>query len=119
MTNETTTAANCLSRYRTDGEGKRARRLIRDALAKGYACSVNDGEETTVRTERHFQTIVDALATTDHDVVTIHRQDLNNASGWHVAGSFVLIYGNDADGSELIADHTDNFACVELADLER
>lgn len=102
------TGQNCLSRYASKGEAKMARALIRAILAQGYAISVNDGEETTVKRSTIEGVILDAMCTTGFDTIIAHRPDLNNASGWHTAGRFFLVYGNAPDGSELIADHTDN-----------
>jgi len=95
-----------LSQYATAGEGRAARKLIRAALAQGYAVSVNDGEETTVRRSKREREIIDALCTTGEDYVILHLPDSGER-----AGSFYLVYGNDDDGSELIADHTDNATC--------
>lgn len=105
-----------LDRHAQPGEAKMARALVRTALAKGYAVSVNDGEETTVTRSTDRDAILAALASTDADCLTIHRADFNNASGHHVAGSLYLVWGNEPDGSELIADHTDNPAMQWLYD---
>lgn len=113
-----TTTGISLDRYATAGEARRARKLVRDALARGYCVSVNDGEETTVKLSRDFATITEALCTTGEDTLTMHRWiDQGEGMGFAASpvGGFWLIYGNDADGSELIADHTDNAACGELA----
>ena len=101
--------ANSLSQYATAGEARAARKLIRAALAEGWTVSVNDGEETTVRQSDKELAIFDAMCTTGEDIITIHLP-VSGKSG----GSFYLIYGNDDDGSELIADHTDNENCERL-----
>lgn len=67
--------------------------------------SVNDGEVTTVKRSRDRQEILTALCTTGQDVLIVR-----DANG-EFAGEFLLIWGNDPDGSELVADHTDNAFC--------
>ena len=99
---------NCLSQYATAGEARVARKLIRAALARELSISVNDGEETTVRRSRNYREIVDALATTGADYLTMFAP-----TGDRV-GTFTLIYGNDPSGDELIADHTDNTICENM-----
>lgn len=101
--------ANGLFEYATLSEARAARRLIRAALAEGWQISVNDGYETTVVRETREKPIFDALCTTGEDIITIHMP-ISRKSG----GSFWLIYGNDPDGSELIADYTDNENCSRL-----
>lgn len=100
--------SNSLANYATTGEARAARRLIRAALAEGWAISVNDGEETTVTRSTREREILDALCTTGEDCVTIHLQSGKRG------GVFWLIYGNADDGSELIADHSDNENCERL-----
>lgn len=100
---------NCLNRYATTGEARVARKLIRAALAEGWSVSVNDGYETTVTRSTREREILDAMCSTGEDIVTIHLP-VSGKSG----GSFVLIYGNDESGEELIADHTDNENCERL-----
>lgn len=101
--------ANDLTKYATHGEARAARRLVRAALAEGWSISVNDGYETTVTRSTMERAILDALATTGEDIITIHLP-IGGKSG----GTFWLVYGNDPDGSELIADHTDNENCDRL-----
>lgn len=100
--------------YTTAGERNVARRLIRAALNAGYTISVNDGEEWTVKRSTSSKAIKDALATTGEDTLRLHAADPSKTVGWHNAGSFDLIWGNAEDGSELIADYTDNGVCNEL-----
>lgn len=101
--------ANDLTKYATHGEARVARRLVRAALAAGYTISVNDGEEWTVKRSTRERAILDALATTGGDLLRLRLPASAEA-----VGSFWLIYGNDPDGSELIADHTDNENCDRL-----
>jgi hypothetical protein len=102
---------NCLTKYATAGEARVARKLIRAALAEGWSISVNDGYETTVRRSTREREILDAMCSTGEDIITLHLP-----VGGERAGSFVLIYGNDETGEELIADHTDNENCQRLSD---
>lgn len=100
---------NCLNKYTTAGEARVARKLVKAALDAGYLISVNDGEEWTVKRSTNANTILDALATTEADLLRLRLP----VSG-DVVGSFWLIYGNDPSGDELIADHTDNENCERL-----
>lgn len=100
--------------YATAGERKVARRLIKAALAAGYALSVDDGEEITVSRASKLKTIEDALCTTGEDTLQLYAADPSKTVGWHGAGRFYLVWGNADDGSELIADHTDNALCNRL-----
>jgi hypothetical protein len=82
-----------------------ARRLVRDALAKGYSVSVYDGEEWALKRSSKFTEIMGALASTDCDTLRFR-----NAAG-EIVGSVWLIWGNLDD---LISDHTDNAAINDL-----
>jgi hypothetical protein len=94
--------------FATAGERKFARKLINAMLESGYTVSVNDGEEWTVKKSTSTTEIINALCTTGEDYVRARYKDGT------VVGTFTLIWGNDEDGSELIADHSDNEACNEL-----
>jgi len=108
---------SCINEFATKGEARIARKLVSAALAAGYAISVNDGEEWTVKRSTSRATILDALASTGEDTLRISAVDPSKTIGWHSAGSFYLVWGNADDGSELIADHTDNDACNALASI--
>ena len=105
-----------LDMYATVGEAEAARQLVEAVLERGYALSVSDGEEWTVERSRTESEILDALATTDGDVLRLWTED-GATHGW-----FYLVYGNAEDGSELIADYTDNEVCnaiwEEVSDTE-
>jgi hypothetical protein len=96
-----------LDRWATKGEATVARKLIRIILDKGYAISVFDGEEWVVKVSTDRKAIIRAVGSTGEDLIRIREFDK------HV-GSFWLVYGNADDGSELIADHTDNELCNEI-----
>lgn len=98
-----------LTKYATAGEARNARQLVAQLLALGTV-SVQDGEEWTVTNSTDRDAILDALCTTDMDRVL-----LREPSGKRV-GSFLLVWGNAPDGSELIADHSDNDVCNAIAE---
>ena len=100
---------NNLSKYATAGEARAARKLVKAALAAGYCVSVSDGEEWTVKKSTNASEIIDALCTTGEDILRL-RDPADGAA----IGSFLLVYGNDDDGSELLADYTDNNVCNAL-----
>lgn len=104
----------CLDRFAKPGEKRAAVKLVNAALDAGFAVSVNDGEETTVRLTRDRGTILEALCTTGHDRLICYRFDEAAQPQYQRAGVLLLVWGNDPDGSELIADHTDNAAMNEL-----
>lgn len=89
-------------KYLTAGEAKIARKLVNAILARGLSVSVYDGGETTLTRSTDKRAILAAMGTTGYDTLTAR-----NESGERVA-SFMLIYGNADDGSEVIADHSDN-----------
>lgn len=96
--------------YATDGERAYARAIVRDVLSRGLSLSVFDGEEWTVSRSTNAQEILEALATTDMDELIV-----SDASGARL-GWLQLIWGNDPDGSELIADCTNNELCTSICD---
>jgi hydroxyethylthiazole kinase-like sugar kinase family protein len=100
---------NTLTQYATTGEARTARKLVRAILATGCAVSLYDGEEWTVRKSTSERALIDALCTTGED--QLQAVDASN----NRLGSFWLIYGNADDGSELIADHSDNDFCTAMA----
>ena len=108
----------CLDRFAKPGEAKVARRLVRLCMERGFAISVHDGEEWAVKRSQDRAAILAELATTDMTTVKVWRPlEGEAATAWAPGGSFLLVWGNEPDGSELIADHTDNELCNELAEL--
>ena len=89
------------------GEQTACKRLVRILLNKGYKLSVYDGEDWQVLRSTDEVAIIDALGNTDMDTVQV------NSDGFF-KGSFMLVWGNAEDGSELIADHTDNPFCNDV-----
>jgi hypothetical protein len=88
----------CFMRYANKGERSVARKLVAALLERGCTINVSDGFEVTVRSATTAKTVLDALCTTGEDVLYARRD------GARVA-TFHLIWGNDPDGSELIADY--------------
>ena len=95
--------------YTTSGERGVATRLVRAAIHAGYTVSVYDGEEYTVKRSRLERQILEALASTEEDTLLIR-----DSAGERI-GALCLIWGNDPDGEELIADYTDKPEIEALA----
>lgn len=93
---------------RFTAEGRVAGKLITAALDAGYVVSVFDGEEWVGKKLSKKTEIMALLFSTDEDQLII-RDATGNKVGW-----FHLVYGNAEDGSELIADHSDNPECMAL-----
>jgi len=99
-----------LDNYASKGEARAARSLIHHARRLGYCVSVNDGEEWTVRASTDRNEILSALASTGQDTVRCAK----GTGDQKTVAVFYLVWGNEEDGSCLIADHTDNTAADEL-----
>lgn len=72
--------------------------VVADALAAGYTIDVNDGTETTLRKASSKRAILEAMFSTDSDIIT-----LRTGPGGRV-GSIMFVYGN---GTDVISDYTD------------
>lgn len=96
-----------LERFATKGEVAVVKRLVRVILERGYMVSINDGEDWTVNLSTDRNEILSALGTTGEDIIRLYKDGER-------AGSIWLVFGNADDGSELIADHTDNDACLSI-----
>ena len=104
-TTATATTATDLQWYRratTVGERRIVTRIIAAAFQRGYTISVFDGEEWTLRRSTKRTAIEAALASTGEDSLRLRDKD-----GADV-GTIYLVWGNDPEGDELIADYTDN-----------
>lgn len=86
-----------------------AKALIAKALASGFCISVNDGEEWVVKKSIDADQIFKALWSTDED-----RLRIRDVETGVVVGDILLVWGNAEDGSELIADYSDNPAMATL-----
>lgn len=91
--------------YATAGERHYARKLVRNLISRGLYLSVCDGEEWTVVRSRKEDEILGALCTTGIDEIIA-----SDAAGVRL-GWFCLVWGNAAEGDELIADHSANTLC--------
>ena len=89
----------------TQGESRYAKRLIAAILDRRCTISVHDGEAWPLVKATNATAIFKALASTDMDTLRVREHD------GLTSGSFMLVYGNAPDGSELVADHTDNPLC--------
>ena len=98
------------SKYYGRGECDEALRLVKFLLAEGYRISVYDGEEFTVRRSYDLEEIIAALGTTGEDELLL--RDFNKDE----VGCLRLVWGNDPDGEELVADHSDNETINKLMD---
>ncbi|MER9176201.1 hypothetical protein NKH72_21730 [Mesorhizobium sp. M0955] len=94
---------------RQEIERRIAECLVKDILAAGYAISVNDGEETTLKRSIDATAILKAMFTTDEDYLMVH--DVADGAGFQVKhfGYVWLIYGN---GHHVISDCTSNLETV-------
>lgn len=79
-------------------EGKIARKLVSELLARGFSVSVNDGEEWTVNRSTDKAEIVGALFSTDEDIIRGFRAD------GQTIGMAYLVYGND--GYDVVNDYS-------------
>lgn len=96
-----------LERFATKDEVAVVKRLVRIILERGYMVSINDGEDWTVNLSTDRNEILSALGTTGEDIIRLYKNGER-------AGSIWLVFGNADDGSELIADHSDNEACHSI-----
>jgi len=75
------------------------KRIVRDALALGYAISVdNGGDDLAIEGSRDRDLILAELYETDTDVII-----LDGRGGGLPGGNILLVYGND--GYDAICDH--------------
>ena len=84
-------------------------RLCKIILAKGYSITVNDGEDDVVSRSKSMTDIRSALYSTDEDYLYVYGDDSK-----HQLGCIYLVYGNMADGSEVVCDHSTTLAITEI-----
>jgi hypothetical protein len=82
--------------------------LVTACLARGFSVSVSDGEDWVVRRSTDKSIILEALFSTDEDVVAIYDR-AGERAGW-----FRLIYGND--GYDVVSDFSANDVCEAIWD---
>lgn len=107
---------------RLKAERRIASKLVTTCLRNNMTISVSDGEEWVVRKSSSKAEIMAALGSTDEDWLRIYHGSAakafigSTAEPGKCAGFFRLVYGNADDGSELIADYTDNRWCNAIFD---
>lgn len=84
-----------------EGEMRKARELVREILEEGLSVTVDNGEYVAVKRSTDRAEIERELGATDMETLILYRGDAR-------VGSMLLVWGNDPDGSELVADYTDN-----------
>ena len=92
------------------GEQAVARRLVKTALKMGYQVSVHDGGSKWSPKFTTFGAAWAWLGEMDEDQILLFDAS-DNRVGWIFLG-----WGNEPDGSELIADHTSNAAIHAVVD---
>jgi hypothetical protein len=93
-------------KMRLNAERQYVARYVRAALEAGYSLSVFDGEEVTLRRSTDSAAILDAMFTTDGDV--LHVYEGSKRLGW-----LFFVYGNDPE--EVLNDYTTNLEPVVRA----
>lgn len=88
----------------TQAERSIARAVIKKAIDAGYAVSVNDGEETTVKKSRDAAAVLKAMFSTDEDYLLIYK-GVDDKFEKHFAW-VRFIYGNS--GWDVINDFSTN-----------
>lgn len=97
-----------MQNHYSTGECAAATRLVELLLEQKCLLSVNDGEEWVVKKSDKKTTILEALGSTGEDMIKVR-----DPAGT-VLGVFYLVWGNADDGSELVADQTDNAFCEAI-----
>jgi hypothetical protein len=92
-----TRGENSLAR-RIDAERRICSAIVKYALRNEMLVSVCDGEEWTVKKSDKYRVVMNALFSTDEDIL-----QLRNKAGENL-GRFMLIYGND--GYDVVSDYT-------------
>lgn len=87
-------------------EKRMASGLVRACLKRGYAVTIDNGEDKPIEKSKDYRAIMKELWATDEEHVLIY-DDKGKYLGW-----FFLVYGND--GYDLIADYSANEVCDEL-----
>jgi len=82
-------------------------KLVKKALAAGYAVSVYDGGAWPLKRSLSYRAIMAAMFSTDSDVLRFRAGDGQSL------GTVLLIYGN---GEDVISDHSDNAAMRDLVE---
>lgn len=78
-------------------------KLVCDLLAAGFALTVDDGEEKTIKRSTDAAAIFKALSSTEMDRLYVSKGAVNY-DGW-----VLLVWGNDTD---VISDYTTNLQAI-------
>lgn len=96
------------------GEQQTASRLVDRILASHYEVSVFDEETWAISRSTDKAAILDAMGNTSEDILKLHDANgMNQGKG----GTILLVWGNAPDGSELVADHSDNDKIRHIVEL--
>lgn len=82
---------------RIAAEAQNTTQIVEALLRAGYEITVDHGENVTVGPSAELSTIVDALHACDEETLIATR-------GGQAAGFVSFVYGNAANGSEVVAD---------------
>lgn len=95
----------------TAGELRVLGALVGNAFALGYVVTVHDGEDMPVKCSTDPKAIADAvLSVCECTLIFRHGHDMRRV------GVAFLVFGNADDGSELVADCSDNSLTLALVD---
>ena len=95
-------------------EFKVAKRLIAEILKRGFFVRLQDECEVSVSSTKDIEKVLPELCATGFDYVEVRAP---NYGKLETIASFMLVWGNDPDGSELIADYTDSPLADEIYNL--
>jgi len=84
---------------RIDIEKKIIRHMVELAIAKGWVVSVYDSEEWTLESSKDIEAIMNAVMTTDEDLLRFYDKENTKR-----IGTVYLVYGNS--GWDVICDYT-------------
>lgn len=96
-------------KWASKGEAAVARALVDEIVSRGMKIRVHDGEAWVTKIINNEEEILQALCSTGEDTLKFYSGSENL-----YCGSFWLIYGNADDGSELLADWSDNELTNEI-----
>ncbi|MBS0984253.1 hypothetical protein [Gluconobacter cerinus] len=94
--------------YLTTGEQKAVRKIVKTARASGFLISIWEGEDWAIRRSDNEAEILKALGSTGQDRIDFVRPPADQSEKPTRAGWVLLVYGNNPDGSEVVADARDN-----------
>ena len=74
--------------------------LVKQLLAKDWRISIHDGEDWCLKRSIDPKEIMANLFATDEEILLIRDQNGTKL------GRILLVYGNEPDGSEVVADYS-------------